>query len=388
MAEQQKVVWLLGSGFSKPLGGPLLRDLFRQEREEDIAAFFPKHKYPGLAKSLPWVQGCFHLGQEEGLWENAEQFLAYVDDGYGFPGSQGKKTRLQNLIGRTTLPEIEALPKLNLPIPAEILEYRRNLPTNFDKKVKRALASECMSFTLDDQCDSQAEKWSSHRKWAVNLTVGTDTVITFNYDRAIDIAVGAVERTNEFWFAGPGEPPSAGKIPILRLHGSVDWRISGGVAKVPAFKILCEEEDDVGIAAPGGSKAQFVKQYLGTLWASARQALTDATYLMIVGYSFPETDPSATSDLLDAFANGGEPKRQVHIVLGPNVNDPIVRRVVSLVKSTAAGRSIIVSEGNPLDLSTRGGDVLNIVLHPNYSQDFIGRSRAFLQAHENGHRKF
>jgi hypothetical protein len=33
---QGRTVWILGAGFSKSLGGPLLIDLFRQRRYEDL----------------------------------------------------------------------------------------------------------------------------------------------------------------------------------------------------------------------------------------------------------------------------------------------------------------------------------------------------------------
>jgi len=99
--------------------------------------------------------------------------------------------------------------------------------------------------------------------------------------------------------------------------------------------------------------------------------LTEATYLMIVGYSFPDTDSNAQR-LLDAFASENPVKHQVHIVMGSDVNAPAVQRVVSLVKSSANGRKIIVSS-DPLNLNTTGGEVLNIVAHPLFTQDFIGR---------------
>jgi len=51
-----KTVWILGSGFSKSLNGPLLRDLFRRQRSRDILPFFPEATYPGLAVSMAWVQ--------------------------------------------------------------------------------------------------------------------------------------------------------------------------------------------------------------------------------------------------------------------------------------------------------------------------------------------
>jgi hypothetical protein len=96
-ANAAKAVWLLGSGFSAPLGGPLLSDLFRQETKEEILPYFDETDYRDLAESLPWVQRTFHLGLSKGLWRNAEQYLAFVDDAYRGGGS-AKRGRIDKLI--------------------------------------------------------------------------------------------------------------------------------------------------------------------------------------------------------------------------------------------------------------------------------------------------
>src|SRR5690242_8222107 len=101
----EKVVWLLGSGFSKPLGGPLLRDLFLQQERDEILPYFPNTDYPDLARSLHWVQRCFNRGKPDdarhsnrarGFWTDAENFLAYVDDAYG--GADKRQRLLRMLI--------------------------------------------------------------------------------------------------------------------------------------------------------------------------------------------------------------------------------------------------------------------------------------------------
>ena len=43
---QGDVVWILGAGFSKPLGGPLLVDLFAPNAIQEMEAQFPPETYP------------------------------------------------------------------------------------------------------------------------------------------------------------------------------------------------------------------------------------------------------------------------------------------------------------------------------------------------------
>ena len=83
MSSTDKRVWILGAGFSQPLGGPLLAHLFRLERHGSCHSAFPANEFPQLGDTLYNLQTCYHWGRTEaGHWEDAEQFLAYVDDAY------------------------------------------------------------------------------------------------------------------------------------------------------------------------------------------------------------------------------------------------------------------------------------------------------------------
>lgn len=211
MVTAEKTVWLLGSGFSKPLGGPLLRDLFRwQEREDE----------------LPWVQLCFRNGVDSGLWDNAEPFMAYVDDGYRgsvFP----KRERLQMLIGRS-----DPLPKQQLEVwltsgdphlqRHEI--YQRTTLDTFDRKVKRAVAAECSRFLIRAEPKDE-ERWLPYLRWVDSLRPGIDTVICFNYDQVVETALAATSEPNKLWTVVPNEYGPSQRVDVLKLHGSVDWRL-------------------------------------------------------------------------------------------------------------------------------------------------------------------
>jgi len=105
--EGDKTAWLLGSGFSKPLGGPLLSDLFRPERLEDISTLFPEGDYPGLAESLAWVK----------VYYNAGLTNAKPSQNYGRHIASGSKASVRPRIpssASTTTGSLKQPPKLQM----------------------------------------------------------------------------------------------------------------------------------------------------------------------------------------------------------------------------------------------------------------------------------
>jgi hypothetical protein len=370
-----KTVWILGSGFSKPLNGPLLRDLFKQEQVEDVEAEFPGEKYPGLAHSLPWVQRYFHVGLKQGLWDNAEQFLARVDDACR-AGVGPKYDRLRVLVGTTLMVDRQGALTGSVG-QSEAEERFRSLATS----VRRGLAAECVRFLMGT--DPQSEAWLPYREWVKSLQPHTDTVVCFNYDRVIEMAADAAAVKAKIWVALPTEQQPTGSVPVLKLHGSVDWRLLGQSRepreylddkRVDADYILRTPDDVIGIAAPGGTKARFVAMHMEPLWARAVAALSEADRVIIVGYSFPDTDPYAQERLLPAFAKGEAHERHAHLVLGAGVSD-VSRRLVSLMRSTAGPNHWV----RVTDQCAPGANHphLGIVQHPLWAQDFLLRHQSF-----------
>ncbi len=85
-----RIVWILGAGFSRPLGGPLLDDLLRPSVIQRITAAFPDK--PRLAElSCHLALWLFNYGirfkhgivepRADGaaLWRDAEEFLEVLD---------------------------------------------------------------------------------------------------------------------------------------------------------------------------------------------------------------------------------------------------------------------------------------------------------------------
>jgi hypothetical protein len=69
----RRTVWILGSGFSRSLGGPLLNELISLGGLRNVMASYP------MADDLEDVQRMYNDGIAGGLWVDAEAFLDRLD---------------------------------------------------------------------------------------------------------------------------------------------------------------------------------------------------------------------------------------------------------------------------------------------------------------------
>src|SRR6266700_3799134 len=89
---ERRTVWILGSGFSKPLGGPLLAQLLSQTAFEDAAVRYPEVFNGMVQEKTDAVRYLYHYGTRfaqgpvaasrlpgEFLWAHAEEFLDQLD---------------------------------------------------------------------------------------------------------------------------------------------------------------------------------------------------------------------------------------------------------------------------------------------------------------------
>jgi len=96
---KNKIAWVLGAGFSAPLGGPMLKDLFSLALHHEVSAMYkftettaynPDVQYMDdvmwlyhygrrfeQGRLTPWITSAVGNFQEPGeiLWDHAEQFL-------------------------------------------------------------------------------------------------------------------------------------------------------------------------------------------------------------------------------------------------------------------------------------------------------------------------
>ncbi len=366
-AEDRRIVWILGAGFSKPLGAPLLDDLFLPATWDLYAIQYGESRFSKLrsktAEAVHWLYNHgrrFTLGRSiswnwtfdgEALWANAEEFLDYLDTAATAPTAAALKARIEQLAGKfLTLQH----PGVSISIPAV---------DELAAAARRLLAAECSAFL--SRIDLKSERCDPFVRWAQRVGP-KDTVITFNYDIFLDLL--AMLPNCKFAVVDPATPELEPDLaPALKLHGSVDWGFSNGVFKRTdnkEFSLICNDSA-IGIASPGPKKLEATGS-LKDLWDKAVQALQSADAVVFLGYRFPPTDSHARHTLLTALAENGKPYLALHTVLGPDIGSPASARLRELLRYAMRLKGRI--HVPPRDYTHQE---FSLVQHPLYTEDFL-----------------
>ena len=351
----RKVVWILGSGFSKSLGGPLLYHLLSHRGEAFVQAKFPK-----LDRTVYRLFRQHLVGQNERpvYWDHAEEFLDFVSTA----AQDGNKEQhdilrraLQSLMMYELTPTVEEI-------------YRNAL---------QCLAAECV-FTTHTSTESEA--WRPYRTWARGMREG-DTIVTFNYDMVLE-RLGEDDRVLKFGAAsvlGPttreqdvAELDEARVVKILKLHGSVSWFKMGtstmtALLDSEAAKQLGEGSVPV-IVGPGPEKVRHQEGELKILWKLAEAALKAADVIVFLGYRFPPSDSQSRTSLLGAIGANTRQRLKIHTVLGPRVSDDDTVRLTKLLEHTLRAANRV-----EFDRKGFGRDHPKFVIEnqPLYVEDFL-----------------
>jgi hypothetical protein len=333
------IVWILGAGFSKPLGGPLLGKLLSPEAERDLdVRYFGSGALGTLHAQL--VRFLFRYGlaakknnavqapggqvfDGEDLWEDAEQFLDYLDTAAESNGPG--RFRLLKILGDERLAVLKLAPNEST-IQAIALTSRR------------LLVAECSGFLVG--ANPHSERWSPYRRWVEQLVAPEDVIITFNYDLVVETIRGFVKR-----------PSSGSEATLLKLHGSVDWVLEGVAGQTPqdsgvirrlSPNYVLEDPAEPAIAAPGPSKQRFSRGVFRKYWEEALDSLKSASAIVFIGYRFPPTDAEARERLLDAIRNNPNQYLPIHTVLGPKTASDDSCRLHGLLEHALSSKRRVV----------------------------------------------
>ncbi len=299
-------VWVLGAGFSRRLGGPLLNELLSQM---SLSTLRQRHPKTWLEESV--CDYCV-LGLREGMargwWTNAEEYISAL-------GSQDE-THAHNLD--------EILRRLSLPGPAyhELRELEtgdsfstpaERLALNCWTAAIRIVAAQCMDFLERARFDP--EGWLCYDRWSRSLAA-EDVIISFNYDELVEQVFLRNKRRLRVPNPRRGEVPERyeGDQLLLKLHGGVSVRDT--ILHPPEPDSIANlQRNPAMIAVPGRSKSDSCMTEYDALWELAGQALRNCESLSIVGYSCPPSDEMAKALLIDGLAaNRNTPS--VDLVLG------------------------------------------------------------------------
>lgn len=308
-------VWILGAGFSRSLGAPLFRDLFRSDLQILASiGYLPVEMKAALDTYRSYAPSDMGGHAELGtLWNDPEDFL------YKLESATAGSPYHRSLFPRLAVPDIKIMAHMTT----------------------AALAIECSHFLVGD--DLKAERWMPYRRWASQLNEN-DTVLTFNYDRVpellsgnsaspegppmLEVAVPPVRRASNDRLGA--EVRARGAAPVFKMHGSVDWWKRNGLISSDPLRTFHDQPDSPVLGIPGPGKLDLRSNAFSEVWSAAKSAIREAGRVVFVGYRFPQTDAQARFELLQSIRDGSG-ELVVEVVLGPDVNHPDVARMRALL---------------------------------------------------------
>ena len=365
-----KIVWVLGAGFSRSLGGPLLTQLFSEKSQLDVLTAFPSADFSELFSPEAKLVRSVYAQHKAGRWQDAEEFLDYLDTAR----SKGPGTHAREVIRQLVV---------QTPYGSNWKDITVETIDKMATASQRLLAAECSAFLKD--AEPTSERWAPYHRWAAELA-GEDTVITFNYDLVVEKLANMTPELRaklRFPLTGLGLEDQS-RVRILKLHGSVNW--CKEATPVPdVFKLFVTDdeyfalrcpEQCLTIGTPGPTKFNATAGgVLEQVWNVAMDALSGADAIVLVGYRFPESDSAARRLLVEAIGKNTKRQLALHTVLGPSTESDASRRLESILK-TAANKKARNWLASPPEQPIPYGPTdtrlwYSLTQWPLYAQDFL-----------------
>lgn len=364
MGDEPKTVWVVGSGFSRSLGGPLLKDLLSRKALDEVIETFAH--LPDLQSVYAMFERLRSSSTTSGYWEDAEQFLDFVD------------TARDDRVPRSKL--LKAIfGQLSRPLEGGEV---------FHRKALIAIAAECSTFTA--RADLKSEAWAPYVKWANRLEEG-DSIVTFNYDTVVEKVAAYLRDNKPKGMPRPLVDPvmlpntpatglsGVGFPRIYKLHGSVNWNSDGKVhdlferGKWDRSEAVLFDKHTPLIAGPGPDKNVKCTGPFKGIWEDAKLSLETADALVFLGYRFPPSDSEARSTLLNAIHDNDQRSLSVHIVLGPDLHQPANVRLLALLRGVlqSRGRHELGTAQAFSQYESKKARFFRLVEHPLWVEDFL-----------------
>jgi hypothetical protein len=336
------VVFILGAGCSKECGAPLMADFL------DVASYL--HSIGEVRDKAPHFERVFKaIGKLQAVHSKSQLDLTNIESIFN-------AFEIANTIGK--LPGFETAE-----IPSVISSLKEVIVTTLEQTIKFPFRGSHISSA--PQTYKQFTELLQH---IINDATPkhTASVITFNYDIAIDVALHMARIGPDYGF---DSGTSSGALPLLKLHGSLNWAskakdnsviplklqdyftkysIQGfretGTCSIPIGAQLQEyfsKHTDIEVKAepvivpPTWNKTEH-QQILSQVWGRAARELGEAEYIFIIGYSLTETD--VFFRLLYALGTVSDTPLKKIEVFNPDNSAKIRSRFASLMGSGAISR--------------------------------------------------
>lgn len=291
-----KIVFILGAGASMDCGAPLMRDFLdtasRLMSVDDVGE--KRDHFERVFKAISALQAVHSKSQLD--LNNIESIFTALE--------------IAKILGK--LPGFEPNE-----IPLVIASLKEVIVTTLENTIEFPVSRSQIQPTPTYNYFSETINYLKNEAHPSM----SSSVITFNYDVALDVAMHRHGQGPIYGF-GP-DISSRVKTHLLKLHGSLNWAVRSDTREVIPLNLqtyfekyvinMTQEsgvirmkigtqiqeyyskftdikvEQEPLIVPPTWNKADYHNS-LSKIWALAAKELEDADYIFIMGYSLPETD--------------------------------------------------------------------------------------------------
>lgn len=289
-----RIVFILGAGASSEAGIPVMKDFLGkaerlmdehnvQKKDDDFRLIFEAIGQLQLTHSKGWIN-----------LDNLESVFAAFEFARLLGGLPGRTKDGNALDPEKLVIELKELIRITI---------EESLLLHFDHHRNRYLPNSYPKFV--DLLKELAFKNPNKPPIA--------SVITFNYDLALDWAMGSYSLGPKYFVCESIYDSPTG-IPLLKLHGSLNWcRSSDGKEVLPLHMaefsrslLLASKEapkklqirfdhqkwdsrSGPVLVPPTFNKGEYHRE-LSKVWVQAARELSEAEFIFVIGYSCPRSD--------------------------------------------------------------------------------------------------
>jgi len=330
-----KTVFILGAGASRAAGGPLMSDFL------DYSEKLMRLKTDGFVQAEEAFNDVFNALTEL----QAVHAKSYLD-----------LDNIEVLFGAIEMAQI--ICKLGARQKEQIIKLRDSIITLIYKTLEYSI-----EFPIKDSIIYPPWPYENFCKMLVDLRINRlkkyadaheFSFLTFNYDLALDYALTYYSLYYSYCLSNEKE---IGKLPYLKLHGSINWGICQECNKIVPlyfnelklpinlsdlkschyelgsalhYKSCCQKplKGPPVLIPPTWNKTGYHGQ-LSNVWKRAAEELSKADNIFIIGYSLPETD----SFFRYLFALGSESSKRIKRfwVFDPDPTGTVEKRFRELI---------------------------------------------------------
>ena len=296
--ENEHNVWILGAGFSRDRGLPLMSDFTQRIRDAHpwLLALGRAREAEAIERVLEYrlhsTAAAYHVDVD---LENIEQLFSLASI------SESPLDKEIRVAIAATLDFAESQS------PAPMAKF--DLGPHFEAPGKEWIVKGKAQGRLDGWQTWEADVYQFYLACMLGRFSGraTDpsvktTIITLNYDVVVERALRALDVGFTYGFGKQrvnydptkmcADYPALGAVPVLKLHGSVNWALvpgrGHGFTVFGSYANVRESAADPSLLPPTWDK--HFDDRLRAVWQAAMAALSTATRVIVIGFSMPETD--------------------------------------------------------------------------------------------------